>query len=96
MVAEPTPLGETLIEQGRTQTWLAMQLSARIGRPVYPQEVSRWCKAGDRTPEATTREACSKILKVSLGDLFPSAHSAGVSTTSASADDGNGTHEEAA
>jgi hypothetical protein len=95
MVADTTPLGETLIEQGRTQTWLAMHLSARLGRPVYRQEVHRWCKAGDRTPEPATREAIADILSVPLSDLFP-AHSPEPSPHPPSADDLVGGFEEAA
>jgi hypothetical protein len=69
MVAR-TALGEHLIQEGRAQTWLAMQLSARLGRPVYRQEVHLWCR-GDRMPELATREAIASILKAPVDVLFP-------------------------
>jgi transcriptional regulator with XRE-family HTH domain len=84
MVAQ-TPLAETLDRQGRLQTWLAMQLAARLGRPVYKQEVSRWA-LGTTMPEFATREAIAEILGVAVSDLFP-AHAQGVSVNSASSDE---------
>jgi hypothetical protein len=92
MVAH-TPLGEHLMQEGRAQTWLAMHLSARLGRPVYRQEVHLWCR-GDRTPEPATREAIASILKVPVAALFP-AHGQGVSPTDGDADDGVGTEKAA-
>lgn len=65
-----TPLGEILVDEGRSQTWLAMQLSAKLGRPVYRQEVSRWAR-GIHEPEASTKVAIADVLHRQLDEVFP-------------------------
>ncbi len=65
-----TPLGEILIQEGRSQSWLAMQLAARLGRPVYRQEVYRWCH-GIHEPEASTRAAIADVLDRQVHEIFP-------------------------
>jgi transcriptional regulator with XRE-family HTH domain len=78
-MVEPTPLATVLQEQGRTQTWLAIQLSARLGRAVYKQEVSRWA-LGAMLPEDRTQRAIASVLDVPVADLF-GIHADTVSTT---------------
>ncbi len=69
MVAR-TPLGSILIEEGRSQTWLALKLSAALGRVVYRQEVSDWCR-GIHDPEASTKAAITDVLCRPQAEIFP-------------------------
>lgn len=65
------PLDTILMHEGRTKTWLAMQLSARLGRAVYRQEVSDWCR-DVHVPEARTRAIIADVLGRDVAELFPS------------------------
>lgn len=68
-----TSLARVLEEQGRSQVWLTIQIAARIGRPVFPQEVSTWVR-GRHLPEPGTRQAIADALGVPEAVLF--AHDA--------------------
>jgi hypothetical protein len=69
MVAH-TPLGQILAEEGRTQNWLAIQVSARLGRPVLRQEIGRWVN-GIHTPQPAAQAAVADALGRSMLDVFP-------------------------
>lgn len=73
VMVELTPLARVLATQGRTQVWLAIQLSASLGRAVYKQEISAWVR-GLHVPEPQTREAIAGVLGVPESALF--AHDA--------------------
>lgn len=65
-----TRLGEILAQEGRSQTWLAGAISARLGRHVIKQEVYRWVR-GIHTPEPATRAAIADALHRQVADVFP-------------------------
>lgn len=65
-----TPLKRVLDQEGRRQTWLADQVSARLDKNIDSRQVFGWVH-GIHVPEHATREAIAYVLGRTPEDLWP-------------------------
>lgn len=65
-----TPLKRVLEQEGRKQTWLARELSKRLGRSITRGQVGSWAH-GIHVPEHATREAIARALGRTTAELWP-------------------------
>lgn len=65
-----TPLKTVLDDEGRRQTWLADQLTEKLGRPIDARQVWGWVH-GIHLPEQATRQAIADVLGRHVDELWP-------------------------
>lgn len=67
MARADTPLKLILVNEGRSQSWLARQIGAR------PEQVNRWVH-GLHEPAVKTQAAIADALGRSVAELWPVGH----------------------